>query len=135
MGLVPDQIYNADESGLFWKEVQSSRYYFTDGTTVVNYVPKKNKNVVLMSTLHHDNKISNRQDCKPIMILDYNDRTSKRTSGRTHFSMLAFEMFRYYQEDVDKTVRISIKKTGYMLCKFQPNSSSWSKVIKEGGIL
>lgn len=54
------------------KEVHSSSFYFTEDTTVVNYVPRKYKNVVLMSTLHHDNKVSDRQDHKPEMILDYN---------------------------------------------------------------
>ena len=54
------------------KEVHSS-FFFTNDTTVVNYIPNKNKNVVLMSTLHHDNKISNREDKKPEMILYYNN--------------------------------------------------------------
>ncbi|KAJ4425649.1 hypothetical protein ANN_27845 [Periplaneta americana] len=53
------------------KEVQSSSFYFTNYITVVNCIPKK-KNVVRMSTLHHDNEVSNRNDKKPKMILDYN---------------------------------------------------------------
>ncbi|KAJ4425533.1 hypothetical protein ANN_27727 [Periplaneta americana] len=54
------------------KEIHSSSFYFTNDTTAVNCVPKKNKNVMLMSTLHHDNEVSNRNDKKPQMILDYN---------------------------------------------------------------
>ena len=54
------------------KEGHSSSFYFTNDTTVVNYIPKKNKNVVLISTLHHDNEVSNRNDKKPQIILDYN---------------------------------------------------------------
>lgn len=51
------------------KEVHSSSFYFTEDTTVVNYIPKKNKNVILMSTLHHDKEVSNRPDKKPQMII------------------------------------------------------------------
>ena len=54
------------------KEVHSSSFLFTNNTTVVNYVPKKGKNVILMSTLHHDNKVAERTDQKPHIILDYN---------------------------------------------------------------
>ncbi|KAJ4427801.1 hypothetical protein ANN_25454 [Periplaneta americana] len=54
------------------KEIHSSSFYFTNDTTVVNCIPKKNKNVVLMSTLHHVNEVSNRNDKKARMILDYN---------------------------------------------------------------
>ncbi|XP_050512449.1 piggyBac transposable element-derived protein 4-like [Diabrotica virgifera virgifera] len=61
---LPTQIVN--------KEVHSSSFYFTQDTTVVNYIPKKNKNVVLMSTLHRGKAISDRNDKKPQIILDYN---------------------------------------------------------------
>ncbi|XP_070604145.1 NADH dehydrogenase (ubiquinone) complex I, assembly factor 6 isoform X1 [Erythrolamprus reginae] len=54
------------------REVYSSTFYFNGDTTVVSYVPPKNKQVILMSTMHHDNAISNREDKKPDMILDYN---------------------------------------------------------------
>lgn len=49
-----------------------SSFYFTEGTTVVNYIPKKNKSVILVSTLHHDKDISDRPDKKLQMILHYN---------------------------------------------------------------
>lgn len=53
-------------------DIHSSKFYFTKDTTVVSYIPKKNKNVVLMSTLHNSKQISNRDDKKPQIILDYN---------------------------------------------------------------
>ena len=53
-------------------EVYTSSFYFTSDTTVVNYIPKKNKSVVLMSTHHLAKQISNRDDKKPQIILDYN---------------------------------------------------------------
>ena len=34
------------------KAVHHSQFYFTKDTTVVSYIPKKNRNVVLMSTAH-----------------------------------------------------------------------------------
>ncbi|GFW61812.1 uncharacterized protein CG1161 [Trichonephila clavipes] len=34
------------------KEVHSSLFCFTEDIAVVNYTPKKNKSVILMSTLH-----------------------------------------------------------------------------------
>lgn len=54
------------------KEVHSSNFYFTENTTLVSYIPKKNKNVILMSTFHKSKEISNRDDKKPQIILDYN---------------------------------------------------------------
>lgn len=40
-------------------------------TTLVSYIPKKNKNVVLLSTLHTAADISDRGNRKPVIILDY----------------------------------------------------------------
>ncbi|XP_071747453.1 piggyBac transposable element-derived protein 4-like [Lepeophtheirus salmonis] len=54
------------------REVFSSKFAFTPTTTLVSYLPKKNKNVVLLSTLHRDGSISDRDDRKPIIIMDYN---------------------------------------------------------------
>lgn len=53
-------------------EVHSSRFIFTKDATVVSYIPKKNKVVLLMSTMHHTANISIREDKKPQIILDYN---------------------------------------------------------------
>ncbi|KAI3361653.1 hypothetical protein L3Q82_002020 [Scortum barcoo] len=54
------------------REVFSSKFALTPTTTLVSYLPKKNKNVVLLSTLHTDSDISDRGDRKPVIILDYN---------------------------------------------------------------
>ncbi|KAJ8388001.1 hypothetical protein AAFF_G00147920 [Aldrovandia affinis] len=54
------------------REVFSSKFAFTPTTTLVSYLPKKNKNVVLLSTLHTEADISDREDRKPAIILDYN---------------------------------------------------------------
>ncbi|KAJ8398088.1 hypothetical protein AAFF_G00431650 [Aldrovandia affinis] len=54
------------------REVFSSKFAFTPTTTQVSYLPKKNKNVVLLSTLHTEADISDRKDRKPAIILDYN---------------------------------------------------------------
>jgi hypothetical protein len=40
--------------------------------TLVSYLPKRNKNVVLLSTLHKMPEISDCEDRKPAIILDYN---------------------------------------------------------------
>ncbi|KAM3936782.1 LOW QUALITY PROTEIN: piggyBac transposable element-derived protein 4-like [Leptodactylus fuscus] len=53
------------------REVDSSTFYFSGNTTVVSYV-RKTKQVILMSTMHHDNAVSDREDRKPDIILDYN---------------------------------------------------------------
>ncbi|XP_055362249.1 uncharacterized protein LOC129603679 isoform X1 [Betta splendens] len=58
----------------------SSVFAFTPSTVLVSYVPKKNKNVILMSTLHSAATAANdvllvdagRRDKKPFAVLDYN---------------------------------------------------------------
>ncbi|XP_071743601.1 uncharacterized protein [Lepeophtheirus salmonis] len=54
------------------REVFSSKFAFTPTTTLVSYLPKKNKNVILLSPLHRDGSISDRDDRKPIIIMGYN---------------------------------------------------------------
>ncbi|CAB4055038.1 unnamed protein product [Lepeophtheirus salmonis] len=54
------------------REVFSPKFAFTPTTTLVSYLPKKNKNVVLLITLYRDGSISDRDDRKPIIIMDYN---------------------------------------------------------------
>lgn len=54
------------------REALSSKFAFTDTHTLVSYVPKKNRNVILMSTLHKDAAVSTTEDRKPLMIQDYN---------------------------------------------------------------
>ena len=52
--------------------LHSSIFAFTEKATVVSYCPKRNKNVLVMSTMHRDASLSTREDMKPQMILDYN---------------------------------------------------------------
>jgi hypothetical protein len=54
------------------RAVNSSLFGFTDQMTLVSYVPKKNRSVILLSTMHHDNAISQSNSSKPEMILMYN---------------------------------------------------------------
>ncbi|XP_067253523.1 piggyBac transposable element-derived protein 4-like [Chanodichthys erythropterus] len=50
----------------------SSMFAFTETHTLVSYCPRKNKNVLLMSTFHRDAAISSEDHKKPQIILDYN---------------------------------------------------------------
>ncbi|XP_048874855.1 piggyBac transposable element-derived protein 4-like [Brienomyrus brachyistius] len=50
----------------------SSKFAFTDTTTIVSYCPNKSQNVILMSTFHKDAAVSPGSDKKPMIILDYN---------------------------------------------------------------
>ncbi|XP_062310092.1 piggyBac transposable element-derived protein 4-like [Osmerus eperlanus] len=54
------------------RRVLSSQFAFTPTTTLVSYLTKKNTNVLLMSTHHTDAEISDRNDGKPTIVLDYN---------------------------------------------------------------
>jgi hypothetical protein len=53
------------------REVGSSLFGFQDGLSIVSYVPKYNKAVLLLSSKHHNNQVDNKTG-KPIAILDYN---------------------------------------------------------------
>lgn len=52
----------------------SSVFGFQEDTTIVSYIPKKYRNVLLVSTLHHDDTIdvSTAEQCKPEIITFYN---------------------------------------------------------------
>ncbi|XP_016384135.1 uncharacterized protein LOC107720816 [Sinocyclocheilus rhinocerous] len=50
----------------------SSMFAFTNTHTLVSYCPRKKKNVLLMSTLHRDDKVSDKDQKEPEIILDYN---------------------------------------------------------------
>lgn len=54
------------------KAVFSSTFAFTPDTTMVSYIPKKNKCVVLQSTLHKSAAVESNVEKKPIIIVDYN---------------------------------------------------------------
>ncbi|KAK0148844.1 PiggyBac transposable element-derived protein 4 [Merluccius polli] len=73
----------------------SSKFVFTETHALVSYHPKKMKNVLLMSTLHRDAAVSNRDEKKPMIIQDYNhnkggvDNLDKVTSVYTCKRMTA----------------------------------------------
>ncbi|XP_045449984.1 piggyBac transposable element-derived protein 4-like [Melitaea cinxia] len=60
------------------RDIHSSEFIFQKDTTLVSYVPKKNKVVLVISTMHHDNSIDvmTGDKRKPEMITFYN-----RTKG------------------------------------------------------
>lgn len=51
---------------------QSSVFGFTKSTTLVSYVPKPRKAVILLSTMHHDNSVDQSIANKPEIIIHYN---------------------------------------------------------------
>ncbi|CAF1609749.1 unnamed protein product [Adineta ricciae] len=53
------------------REVGSSLFGFDANLTLVSFVPKKNKAVLLLSSKHHDNHVDKKTG-KPIIVLDYN---------------------------------------------------------------
>ncbi|KAL4008381.1 hypothetical protein ACER0C_002233 [Sarotherodon galilaeus] len=63
------------------RSLHSSLFVFTEKATVVSYCPKKNKNVLVMSTMHTDASLSTRDDKKPQMILDYNSTKVSKYFG------------------------------------------------------
>nr|XP_047127654.1 uncharacterized protein LOC124808547 [Hydra vulgaris] len=54
------------------REVYSSVFGHQEQLTLVSYVPKKGKSVILLSSNHRDAELSNRFDKKPQTNLDYN---------------------------------------------------------------
>lgn len=56
------------------REQFTSLFGFSDGKTLVSYVPRPNKNVILISTLHNDNTIDpeSEEKRKPEMVTFYN---------------------------------------------------------------
>nr|XP_005172805.1 dual specificity protein phosphatase 26 isoform X1 [Danio rerio]XP_005172806.1 dual specificity protein phosphatase 26 isoform X1 [Danio rerio] len=84
------------------RAINSSKFAFTDTHTLVSYHPRKNKNVLVMSTLHRDDAENSDEQSKPQMILDYNstrggvDNFDKLTSTYTcqrktlHWPMVIF---------------------------------------------
>lgn len=52
--------------------VNSSKLVYTSDTSLESYVPKKGKDVVLMSTLHRYGRICGQEHQKPEIILHYN---------------------------------------------------------------
>ena len=54
------------------RPVASSLFGFQTNATMVSYVPKKNKSVILLSTFHNTPEVSEEGHRKPRIILDYN---------------------------------------------------------------
>ena len=64
---IPKVLNNAKALSLY-----SSSFFFNNDTTLVSYVRSKNKTVLLVSNIHHDNEISPTPKLKPAIILNYN---------------------------------------------------------------
>ncbi|XP_065683325.1 piggyBac transposable element-derived protein 4-like [Hydra vulgaris] len=83
------------------RPVYSSNFGFQNDSTIVSYVPKQNKAVILLSSFHHSNDIVMDHNEKPCIILDYNKYkggvdtlnqvvrcySSRRKSNRWPFTM------------------------------------------------
>ena len=52
------------------REIRSSLFAWSDEMMMVNYIPKSNKSVLLVSTEHTQPEISDREDKKSDIILD-----------------------------------------------------------------
>ncbi|XP_058470744.1 piggyBac transposable element-derived protein 4-like [Solea solea] len=53
------------------RQTHSSLFAFTRTHTAVSYIPKLRKNVLLLSTKHHERAVSNTEKMKPLIIMDY----------------------------------------------------------------
>uniref|UniRef100_UPI003AB0FFAC piggyBac transposable element-derived protein 4-like n=1 Tax=Centroberyx gerrardi TaxID=166262 RepID=UPI003AB0FFAC len=51
---------------------QSSLFAFTKTHTLVSYIPRRGKNVLLLSTKHREPAVSDKEHKKPTIIMDYN---------------------------------------------------------------
>lgn len=58
------------------RPIESSLFGFDQELTLVSYVPKKNKAVLLLSSMHHDNRVDPNNHGKPDIVLFYNDTKS-----------------------------------------------------------
>ncbi len=76
----------------------SSMFAFTDTHTLVSYCPRKNKNVLLMSTFHRDDKVSDKDHKKPEIILDYNH--TKGGVDNLDKVLYYFVLFRHFLHEV-----------------------------------
>lgn len=54
------------------RNVRSSTFGFDGDLTLVSYVPKTNRAVILLSTMHHTNVVDGGEEKKPEIVLDYN---------------------------------------------------------------
>lgn len=54
------------------REPLTTLFGYRQDATLCSYVPKKNKAVILLSTMHKTGEVSDRDDKKPLIVLDYN---------------------------------------------------------------
>ena len=66
---VPKEFLKGSKTNI--RAINSTYFAFKDFMSIVSYVPKKNKAVVLLSSKHHFSKI-NEKTMKPEIIMDYN---------------------------------------------------------------
>lgn len=61
------------------RQIGSSRYLYTEDLTLLSYLQKKSKNVMLISTQHNEpaDGVDRHGKVKPQMILDYNKTKGK----------------------------------------------------------
>ncbi|KRY47527.1 hypothetical protein T03_9903 [Trichinella britovi] len=55
------------------RKLNSSTFAFSEDCTIVSCRPKKNKNVMVLSTMHNVNRVSDGKGGKPDIILHYNN--------------------------------------------------------------
>ena len=70
---IPPLLQRSRKRKLFSTEFDFSKDY---PLTMCRYVPQVNKAVLLLSSMHYDNKIQENESFKPDMILDYNETKS-----------------------------------------------------------
>ncbi|KAJ4944911.1 hypothetical protein JOQ06_013450, partial [Pogonophryne albipinna] len=54
------------------RAILSSTFAFTKTHTLVSYIPRRGRNVLLLSTKHRSPDVSNEMKRKPVIIKDYN---------------------------------------------------------------
>ncbi|KRX55631.1 PiggyBac transposable element-derived protein 4 [Trichinella sp. T9] len=55
------------------RELNSTRFAFSEDCTIVSYVLKRNKNFLVLSTMHNDTRVSDGKGSMPDIILHYNN--------------------------------------------------------------
>ncbi|KRZ81405.1 PiggyBac transposable element-derived protein 4, partial [Trichinella sp. T8] len=55
------------------RKLNSSTFAFSENCTIISYLPKKNKNVLVLSTMHNVNQVCDGKGSKPDIILHYNN--------------------------------------------------------------
>lgn len=78
------------------KPLHQSTFAFTEDTTLVSYIARKNKCVILQSTLHHSNKV--KQDDKHLPeIIEYYNKTKGLLQLKMNFLSCIVSKFIYSQ--------------------------------------